>query len=232
MAIGEGLHGLISYEFLRRYLAEKTFLRCDTIKGKEFLREVPKSELSLWERIRMFFGCPPDSFKLENIQRVAQAILVPIGSMSLSAKEKKYAHRAIKRLNASIEKHNSRRPFLWGHISEIEKLDVPEAFEGAEALEKAEKPEPRVSSEEPSPLASIRGIQNPGCLCYFISSLVALCASPKVMEALQSEKGEAAGLLRKVFEEMTNGRADSLSFYKGALGNLYEYLKRKRAFPS
>ena len=48
----------------------------------------------------------------------------------------------------------------------------------------------------------IRGIQNPGAMCYCNATIVALFASPAFKERLIAEDGSLAFLARKVFDEL------------------------------
>ena len=219
MAIDRDIQGLMMYGFFRHFLDEKVLLKCDIDDGKEILREVRSGDLGFWDWIRTLFGFPPPSLKLENIRRVAEATIKSLASepgrlSRLDGDKKKYMYVAIRRLNQSIDEHNNRTPF-WGRVSEIENLEIPAGLKLPPAAEqetfpKEFPPGKFPTPEELPPLARIRGIDNPGSLCYFISSLVALCASPSFRKALQHRSGDIAGFLRSVFQDMMSKKSRPL----------------------
>ena len=51
-------------------------------------------------------------------------------------------------------------------------------------------------------VAKLRGLENPGCLCYFNASLLALCASPAFRRELASKQTRFSRLLENVFKDM------------------------------
>ena len=76
-------------------------------------------------------------------------------------------------------------------------------------------------------MLQIRGIQNPGCLCYCNSALVALCASPALRARLSHEYNPLAVSVRKTFEEMLQP-GPALSHLSS--GSLHEVNHAVRAF--
>ena len=65
-------------------------------------------------------------------------------------------------------------------------------------------PHKRQRTDTKSPeVAKLRGLENPGCLCYFNASLLALCASPAFRRELSSKQNLTfARLLENVFRDM------------------------------
>ena len=74
-------------------------------------------------------------------------------------------------------------------------------------------------------LMRIRGIQNPGAMCYCNATIVALFASPAFKERLIAEDGSLAFLARKVFDELQSSGPPLSHLEKGALKGLSKALQ-------
>ena len=69
-------------------------------------------------------------------------------------------------------------------------------------------------------LQAIRGLRNPGCLCYLLSSLMALFASPSFRRMLEQEENLFAQKLKSLFAALQQG-GDPLTISSGPLQELH-----------
>ena len=209
--------------------ASKILLRRVFVKGRESLTPVEKDQLGFLDRILLFFGHP--DFKLETIQRVAERALNS-RFLGFWAEDvgRDYISKAVAVLNTSIEHHNG-HSILWFLYSKVNSLSQPK-FNNLPAAptkrrhkigrtgRKRLRNQKQIQSSAQAALyqnipavGRIRGLVNPGCLCYSNASLVALHASPAFRKMLEREDGEIPRLLRRVFHEMENQKklSDPLS---------------------
>jgi hypothetical protein len=215
----------------------KTLLRRVIADGREFLTIVERDQLGLFDRIFLFFGHP--DFKLSTIQRLAKRALRSRSlDLCASGGSRDYISKAVDVLNTSIDHHNNHT--LWFLYTKVKALAAPK-FKSLSQTHQPTAPKnhrrygrterARIKKREAvqaaaqaalaqplPPVGRIRGLVNPGCLCYSNASLVALYASPAFRRMLEAEKGELARLLRAVFIEMGDQRHLTTSLCRAVEG--------------
>ena len=183
----------------------KTLLRRVFVEGRETLTLVGRDQLGFLDRILLFFGHP--DFRLGTIQRVAKKALRS-RSLGFCAEGggRDYISKAVAVLNTSIEHHNS-HSVLWFLYSKVNSLSQPkfDSLSAASTIrrhhigrtgrarlrkQKQIQRSAQAALEQNVPaVGRIRGLVNPGCLCYSNASLVALHASLAFRKMLEKEKG-------------------------------------------
>ena len=196
----------------------KTLLRRVIVEGKESLTLVERDQLGFLDRILLFFGHP--DFRLGTIQRVAnKALRTKSAEFCAEGGGRAYISKAVAVLNACIKQHNS-HSILWFLYTKVDSLTRPRFKSLTDAPTKRrhnlgragrvrnrrkkqiQRAAQAALGHEVPAIGRIRGLSNPGCLCYSNASLVALYSSPAFREMLKREGGELARLLNGVFHEM------------------------------
>jgi hypothetical protein len=177
--------------------------------GRQILVTRQVNKLSFFDRIKLFFG--HNDFRLQTIQSVAQAAIQDV-STPIIKEDYKNMMIGVSRLNRSISSHNSSKIFWIFSKSILNYIDT--------------------SAREPlkdayfNKLTRIRGLANPGCLCYCNSTIIALFASQAFRRALEHATTPLAEKLRKVFAELDKP-GEALSHTKpGVLRELNEELQK------
>lgn len=197
--------------------------------GREMLVATLVKRLSWIDRIKLFFG--HSDFRLNTIQRVATEA-VCTSTRVLESSDYAHIEFALKVLNSSIQSYNQKILTKIFRRSTLETIDssTVQVWKKAHPKQKqAPRVPPQVQEQPEEPYVSfltrIRGIQNPGCLCYCNSSIVALFASPAFRQLLTQEDNLLAKQLRAVFEDLQKTGASLSHTEAGSLHDLNESLQ-------
>lgn len=160
-------------------------IRKDWHARRCYLEALKESDLSLWDRVRQFFGSR--AFLLANVKRVVERSLMEVRGSLSSQEERATLENARAILNKKLfRKYRDHAP-----------QHIIKAF---------------FSQEERGEIRALQtmtrgGFQNCGASCYLASVFQALFSSPTFMQYVHErvEHSPTASLLEEVFGEMKRG---------------------------
>lgn len=186
--VNRSLQALTSFAKMHEGSAHSRILlviRKDWQSGRCYLEASKESDLSLWDRVRQFFGSR--AFLLANVKQVVERSLNEIRSVSWPQGELDFLERSRTILNKKLFKKY--RDYAPRHVIQ--------AFF-------SEKERRRIGSLQKTPRG---GFQNCGASCYLASVFQSLFSSPPFVQYVQerAELSPTAALLKDVFDEMKKG---------------------------
>ncbi len=179
--------------------------------GTPALTTIFESWLTPCDRIGMLFGSR--ELFLEKVCEIAQTALSSACDVLLSQSCVASIRRTVQRLNEKIDRYNVARRTLNAAASLVPQLIIPD---GAFRVE-----------EQTGGVSSPRcGISNTGNKCYFISTLIALCASEQLKRMLPAvcHPSDTTILLQLALRQLESTDSSRLSLCQEPLYGLVESL--------